>query len=224
MPYPDSCNEFHRNIIFDLDGTLIDSAKIILNCLDKAIQQSGNSLKKELIQELIGPPLEQVLSYLTETRNLNEISKMVDLFKKYYDDEGFKLTQPYQDIENLLKSLKQNNFVIYIATNKRLIPTIKTIEFLGWSDYFNKIYAIDSVPPKFKNKSHILKEMIKNEKFIIDQTIYIGDRNEDFMAAKENNLDFIYVNWGYGGQEKNLEIKKTVRDVVSLFTLLNLPT
>jgi phosphoglycolate phosphatase len=186
-----------KNIIFDLDGTLIDSAESILESLRNAFINTDNVPILELDTSLIGPPLVETIIKLLGTNELDKITPVINDFKRYYDEQGFKQSTYFVGIPELLNELKKNGQNLYIATNKRLIPTNKIINYLEWQSYFNEIYTLDTFNPNLKSKTGLISKILELNNFDIADTIYIGDRNEDANAAQFNNLEFMMAKWGY---------------------------
>lgn len=190
-----------KKIIFDLDGTLVDSASAILNGLAYAKNKINCDYVMDLNYSLIGPPLDQTLLKLVGNDNRCLINELTYAFKEFYDDHGYKITEPYDGVSELLKELFEFGFCLNIGTNKRMIPTMNLLDFFGWSKYFNRIYTIDSVLPCFLNKSFLIKELLNRNDFKSIDSVYIGDTAADEQAAYDNCISFIFVDWGYGRVE-----------------------
>lgn len=206
-----------ESVIFDLDGTLIDSAESIIFGLKIAIEKSRMRQMAPLNINLIGPPLKEVFKKLVHIETDYSLEKLIFDFKKYYDTIGYKQAKPYLGIENLLSKLKNLNIKIYLATNKRIKPTLKIVEHLDWKNKFNEIYAIDKFTNNiFSNKSMMIKNLIEKESIESKNTIYVGDTEEDIEFALENNLRAIFVRWGYGELKINL-----IRDEVKIISSTN---
>jgi len=101
----------------------------------------------------------------------------------------------------MLNELKDNNLQLYIATNKRSIPTKKIINFLGWGSFFDGIYSLDSFLPLAKSKNDILAKIISTHGLSKKNVIYIGDLEDDRIAAQANSIGFYFVEWGYDGEK-----------------------
>jgi phosphoglycolate phosphatase len=185
------------NIIFDLDGTLIDSAPSILAGFSFALESMGVEAQVPLEPTLIGPPLIETLSILSGLTSKTSLDKMAFAFKEYYDSTGYLQSLPYEGVERVLKSLKEDGVSLHLATNKRLTPTLKILECMSWSNLFSSIYTLDMLGRNFKTKGEMLTAQIQDIKINTKQTLYVGDRNEDRLAAQENNLGFVWANWGY---------------------------
>jgi phosphoglycolate phosphatase len=210
------------NIIFDLDGTLIDSAPSILECFRLTLQANNIAPQVKVETSLIGPPLAKTLSILTGKHDPLELEKLISDFKDLYDNEGYKETIAYPEIISLIEGIQKLNIRLHIATNKRLAPTLLILKFLGWSNYFDSVYSIDSRHPSFSNKAEMLSSLLLDQYIDTNSCIYIGDRFEDMESALENQLEFIGALWGY--QDQNLldqkglngyrDIKLLIRDLV----------
>ncbi len=189
------------NIIFDLDGTLIDSSSSILGCFRRVLELNNIEALCPLNSDLIGPPLIQTLSRITGVSDQNILSKLADDFKAHYDHEGYKSTLPFVGVSELLQACTTSGIDLHIATNKRLVPTILILEYLGWRSYFKNIYALDSSSPTFTNKAEMLSSLLGAKKISLNSAIYVGDRLEDNESAIENNLKFYGAAWGYADQK-----------------------
>jgi len=184
------------NIIFDLDGTLINSSKGILSALKMAFDVCKIEPKKILTDQLIGPPLNKLLPTLLSDENLNSVEPLTAAFKERYDNEGYKNLSVFSDVEVMLAKLSEQGHTLYIATNKRIIPTKKIIPFLGWSHYFDEIYALDSFP-NLASKQYLIENIMDLHNMEKEATLYIGDTVADFKASKANGLKYIMALWGY---------------------------
>ena len=186
-------------LIFDLDGTLIDSSKSILAGFVGAFEREGILPAVPPSPDIIGPPLKETLALLAGNTDPALVDRLAEGFKLYYDTEGYKATTVFDGIHNTLAELSRCNRSMHIATNKRLNPTLKIIEHLGWEKHFGKIRALDAWSPPVRNKSEMIGRLLAEENISPNTAIYIGDREEDYVAARANGLPFALATWGYGG-------------------------
>lgn len=207
-----------RNIIFDLDGTLIDSAPSIIDSLNHAFLISGLRPKIEINRSFIGPPLMETLSLLAGTRANEVLDPLASAFKIHYDTEGYKLTEAFPHVEQMLLALCRGNKNIYIATNKRSRPTLLIVDLLGWKNIFDGVFSLDGFAPDCNTKAEMLKNIVTSLDMDVSESIYIGDRNEDQEAAISSGLPFIMVGWGYQGesevQSKKLKDPKEIMEFI----------
>jgi len=118
-------------------------------------------------------------------------------FKQYYDKRGVLENNAFQGVDQMLADLNQRGHRLFVAANKRLVPTIVLIEYFSWCDYFSGIYSLDSFGSYLKDKAALLKQILEIHSLVNADTIYIGDRSEDSIAALDNELTFLHAAWGY---------------------------
>ena len=185
-----------KAIIFDFDGTLVDSEQAIYECfqsITKLIAPERVSYAKNI---LIGPPLRDTASEILGPEHQGSLDEFVQSFIEMHDEQVIQHTQPYPDVIKVLKKLHSKNIPMAIATNKRLAPTKKLICHFGWNDYFSFIECSDS-KPEMRNKDAMIQDIInQNESF--HGSYFIGDTVNDGLSANLNQLLFIKACYGYG--------------------------
>lgn len=185
------------NVIFDLDGTLVDSAPSILACFTATLAAHGIEPLIPMSDALIGPPLRETLQKLSNIEDPNRLELMIEEFKQHYDTKGYKATKVFPGVDSMLNDLHVAGFRLHIATNKRLKPALLILDHLGWSKLFKSVFASDSQTPSFTSKSAMLEALIVSESIYRSQAVYIGDKSDDRRAAFNNGLEFIGASWGY---------------------------
>jgi phosphoglycolate phosphatase len=188
-----------KTIIFDLDGTLIDSSASILAGFAGAFAGEGVTPTQPLVQEIIGPPLKDTLAILAGSRDSSLIDRLAERFKQHYDTAGYRATTVFDGVPEMLRALHGGAKTLHIATNKRLHPTLKILDHLGWSGLFGQVKALDAWSPPAVNKAEMIRRLMAEERIAPDTALYVGDREEDFSAATANGLAFALAAWGYGG-------------------------
>jgi phosphoglycolate phosphatase len=191
----------YKNIIFDLDGTLIDSAPTILNTIDAVLADVGIQSFKKMDRSLVGPPLKEIFKEILGENQVNRLDSLVDKFKEIYDTEEYKDTRKFDGVESLLTNLSSMGCKLHIVTNKRSVPTNLLIQMYNWTSVFESVYSLDSFGQHVENKQSLIGKMLKDQSVEVSEACYIGDSVDDGKAAKANNLDFIMVEWGYGKNE-----------------------
>lgn len=192
------------NLIFDLDGTLVDSAPGILTTLTFVLAEHGLKYADQLTPKLIGPPLREMLVELSGgSSDQILLDSMENTFKRHYDNKGVFETAAYDGAHQMLMTLKNQGHLLFVATNKRMSPTRALMKHFSWDHYFLGVYSLDSFKPVLKDKSSLLRKIIQTHALILADTIYIGDRPEDSDAAIKSDLKFLHARWGYGGEVPN---------------------
>lgn len=188
----------YQSVIFDLDGTLIDSSPGILECLGYALKKANLQPVMPLDNNLIGPPLRQTLMNLTGLPPGEAIEKLAITFRDIYDSEGYKSSLAYPGVEELLAKSNSLGIPMAIATNKRRTPTLKILEHLGWGRYFQMVGAVDTSTPSHADKATLLGSLLNELGVDAAASLYVGDKWEDGEAAAANGMSFAAAYWGYG--------------------------
>jgi phosphoglycolate phosphatase len=194
------------HLIWDLDGTLIDSAKEVLNCLELAATDSGLERSKQIRPFIVGPTIDAILKnafspeYLTDDIQ----RRIIKNFRALYDNSEFDMTKPFPGIEEIVKDT--TSFVHHVVTNKPDMPTKRILEKLGWTAHIATITTpytgIAATGRKQLNsKSKLFFDLIGTYD---EGSLFfgIGDMKSDCIAAKDNNIKSIGVLWGTGTREE----------------------
>jgi phosphoglycolate phosphatase len=185
------------NVIFDLDGTLIDSSDSILNSMKVAFEQCDITPCQPFLASLIGPPLHVTLATLAGTDNPDVITQLATRFMAHYDSVAYKKAVVFDGIDKMLNDLISQGYTLYLLTNKRIIPTLKIINYLSWETIFKGVYALDQLEHT-KNKTELIAHVVDINHLDKTNTVYIGDTEADRLATHHNGLHYLMVTWGYG--------------------------
>ncbi len=194
-----------NNIIFDFDGTLVDTKPGIIKAFQAMMGDMGvEPADEKTIGKLIGIPLAQFVEILLETQNFEIVKKGVALFKKYYSEKYIYDNIIYDGVYELLDNLKSDFAGNYIVSNKINIFLNKILEQHDINKFFVLVSGTDGTDIKSK-KSNYLCNLIKKNNFDQAKTVIIGDRRDDILAGRYNLIHTIGVTYGYGSREELIE-------------------
>jgi phosphoglycolate phosphatase len=185
-------------IIFDFDGTLIDSAHSVLASIAQALEVTRIPQVVPLGPQLIGPPLRKTLATVIGSEDPQQLEQLAAAFRDAYDQHGYRQTEIYAGVAALLETLHSADIALFIATNKRILPTRRILEHLGWQQWFAGVYALDALTPPAAHKRALVAEIIQRERLDAAASGMCGDSAEDQQAATSNALRFFAAAWGYG--------------------------
>ena len=207
------------SIIFDFDGTLVDSEITIYKCF----QSITNNLAPERIDYakniLIGPPLRDTASEILGPHHQGQLDEFVRKFIDMHDDHAIKNTQPYPEVVETLKKLSLKGISMAVATNKRYAPTIKLINHFDWQEYFITVECSDG-QSQIRNKDEMIQEILKNNNFT--KAFFVGDTVNDGLSANLNQLPFILARYGYGRDQdwSKVNVKKDIQKFSEILQLI----
>lgn len=185
-----------KNVIFDLDGTLLDTTEGILESVKYVIRRLGcHELPFELLLKFIGPPIQQsFITYLG--MNPEQAQKAADMFRDYYKTKSLLKAVPYAGIYELCNSLAHRQISMAVATYKREDYARILMQYYDFSDYCNPIHGGDN-HNKLK-KDAIVEMCMKEMGAAKDNTVLVGDTQNDAMAAERVGISFLAVTYGFG--------------------------
>jgi len=196
-----------KNIIFDFDGTLIDSRLGIIKTFQRITKEliSKQTSEKEIIR-LIGVPLVSILKTLLNTEDETLIKKGIVLFKKYYNSEGIYQNSVYPGAKEILGLLKNQSCELFIVSNKIELFIDKILEQRNLKKYFSFIVGTDGTNLQLEKPNQV-KDLLINYNLEKQKTVMIGDTENDIIAAKKNFILSIGVTWGYGSEDSLIKAK-----------------
>lgn len=188
----------YKYILFDLDGTIADSGKGIMNGVIYALEKFGiKETDQKVLNTFIGPPL--VDAFMKNYSFSNERAlKAVEYYREFYRREGIYQNSLYDGIYYLIKTLKQQGKTLVLATSKPQPFAEIVLKQYDLLKYFDFIIGA-TFDGSLNYKSDVIRVALQ-QSGITDKSlaIMIGDRYHDIEGAKENDLDTIGVLYGYG--------------------------
>ena len=186
-------------VIFDLDGTLTESAPGIVNSIRYALKKAGlPPLSEAELLTCVGPPLSEQLMALLHISS-QEALALLPLYREYFIRKGMFENRPYDGIAELLGSLHAAGMPMMVCTGKPE-PFAKTIlEHFELESFFCDCIG-STLDGRLKDKEEALAILLKRNG--ARRALMIGDRKYDVEAASANGIPCAGVLWGYGSQEE----------------------
>lgn len=203
----------YKYILFDLDGTLTDSAPGITACIKYACGKMGIECPDDaVLSTFVGPPL---LDMMQKTFSLSdaEAEKMLGFYRERFSTVGLFENSVYPGVRKMLASAKKAGKKLALATSKPEIYAVRILEKFSLSDYFDAITGSELSGDHVKKKDVMAISMQKLSA-AKGETLMIGDRRFDLEAANDLGVDALFVSYGYAekGEEAPFSPKFTASD------------
>jgi phosphoglycolate phosphatase len=211
-------------ILFDLDGTLTDSAQGILASFEYALAKvDWPAPSREVLDDVVGPPMRDTLSGLG-MRGAELEDALADYFERY-DAKGWAENTVFDGIPSLLSDLREAGARLAVATSKSERFAVRILEHFDLAGHFEFIGAASEDGAR-RRKADVIAHTL--DALALDPgadgldgtVVMIGDRVHDVSGAKANGIPAIAVEWGYGDPVEHEGARWTAPDVDALRLLL----
>ena len=194
-------------VIFDLDGTLIDTREDIANACNYALEQCGYpTVPLEEYNMLVGRGIDNLFRGALPEGHKDEdmVAKMRSIFVPYYNEHKCDFTKPYEGIMEALEVLSAKGLRFAVASNKYQEGTEQLVEkFFGKYDFVRILGQRDGKP--IKPDPLIVAEAMEGMPGITaDEVIYCGDSDVDMQTGIGAGVRTIGVTWGFRSREELL--------------------
>lgn len=188
-------------LLFDFDGTLADSSEGVFGCVLHALKKMGRPLPDgATLRKFIGPPLRE--SFQTQCGlSPQEAEEAVALYREEYSVTGLYKCRMYEGIESLLGRLKEEGFVLAVATSKPEVYARKILEGLHISQYFTFIAGAEFAGER-TDKPAVIRYALDSLHASPTDALMIGDRFHDVEGAHAFGMGCVGVLWGFGSEEE----------------------
>ena len=186
-------------ILFDVDGTLIDSAPGILNTLETVFRDMGVDLTNVNLRRYIGPPLRK--SFAEHFSDPAKIEEATERYRMIYHEKGSHEGGVYPGVPEMLRRLKDAGFTLCTATCKPTEVVTPILEEQGIAGYFAFVGGA-SMDESRDTKTDVIRHVLSQPALQGKRVLMVGDRSDDLQGAANCGLDAAGVLYGYGSREE----------------------
>ena len=187
----------YRTVLFDLDGTLSESAPGILGSLRRAFAEVGVPwVDDATARSLLGPPFSHSLPPLVGEHN---VPAVVAAYRRHYVEQGALLhTRRYDGILELVSTLFDAGIRLAVATSKPEPHAIRIVRHLELAEYFETVGG-DTVDGRRDSKAQVIGEvLLRLGDPAPESVLMVGDRSHDVIGAAAHGIATHGAGWGYG--------------------------
>ena len=187
-----------KAIIFDLDGTLIDTAPDLRAMLNQVlVGMDRRELTLEEVRGMIGDGTPAMMERaLAATGGITDFDRAHRRLMQIYEAGPANLSRMYPGVETTLRSLRDSGANLGICTNKPQVATLSVLEAFNIAHYFKAVAGGDTVPFRKPDPRHLLG-VIQRLNATISEAVMIGDSENDFAAARSAGVPVILLRYGY---------------------------
>lgn len=199
-PTPTPTPTMPRTLLFDLDGTLTDSAPGITRCIAHALERHGlDPVAEERLRACVGPPLAD--SFRALSGGDAQVESLISAYRERYVETGLFENTVYEGVETLLDALIEHGIEIHVVTAKPGVYAERVLEHFDLRRRFGGVHG-----PELDGSQTAKAELIETarHRHALDpaRTVMIGDRGVDMSSARAHGMGAWGVRWGYGSDDE----------------------
>ena len=213
----------YKCFLFDLDGTLLDTAPEFLTCLNALLKKNEKKLVTyDFVRNRVSDGVGRLIqdSFIIDENHSKFEELRNDLLDEY--DKNYLLSETFPGVDKLLKKLTKNKIDWMIVTNKPKKFSQEICKKFEWQHHAKAIVSPEDVNGKRKPDPESLNAALAKTTIKKDQSIYIGDNWRDIKAANNSGIDSALALYGYIDEENASLLNPTLKinqieDLINLF-------
>lgn len=188
-------------ILFDLDGTLIDSEVGIVTSIEYALGKLGAPLpSRDILRTWIGPPLRATFP-LALGDDAEAVEQAVALYRERFSTIGWREHTVYDGIGEAIETLAARGATLAVVTSKPDLYAGRIVESLPFGARFERVYAV-TPDSRVSEKAGLIAQALADFGRPAAQAAMIGDRHFDIEGARANGVRAIGAGWGFGSLDE----------------------
>ena len=204
-------------VIFDMDGTLLDSHKDITISINYVRESNYNlpPLEEAFIVEAINMDVRNLPKMFYGTEIYQDSDRAI--FEKHYFDQCVQNPYLYDGVEETLRKLVESKVKVSVATNAPTQFASRMLDHLNVADMFDLIIGADKVSAS-KPNPEMLHKILKHYNFDIEshKAWMVGDNSKDMLSAKNAGIDSVFATWGFSPDGKHDKVIHTPQEILDI--------
>ena len=204
-------------IIFDLDGTLLDTSPGIIECVKYAAKELGfPELTLAELRSFVGPPLRDSFRRCYGCSK-EDAEKLTAAYRAHYREGALLNAEPYEGIFEVCEKIKGKGIQIAVATSKPQQFAEQVLRHFGFDQYVSILHGADLEGTL--QKADLISACVKDANVLPKQCLMVGDTEHDAKGAQQANVPFLAAGYGFGVRERMLRypvlgVAETPADII----------
>lgn len=209
-------------ILFDLDGTLVDSLPGIEFSVHEAFNKCRLPAPNQSLREMIGPPIRTILSQAGNVNEEGTLDALEKAFRASYDGKGWQRSVCFPEAKRVLRLMHDGGHRLFVVSNKPRHVSLQILEREHISQYFEAVITRDSRSPNYGGKEEMIRAVLAERSIGWEHCLMVGDTTEDGNAAAAAGIKFVWMTHGYGSaaQMSSLPIEHSLESFSQFLPLI----
>jgi phosphoglycolate phosphatase len=195
-------------VVFDLDGTLIDSRRDLADATNALIEEYGGTpLSVEVVTAMVGEGAAVLVRRALRAARLDRVPEdALERFLAHYQERLTVHTRPYPGIPEALAALRERGCSLALLTNKPHTPTIRILELLDLARWFSDVVGGDTAAGRKPDPAGLL-QIIEHAQATPATTVLVGDSRIDVQTARRAAVRLCVARYGFGYREGEMGLR-----------------
>lgn len=209
----------YKNILLDLDGTILDSGSGIMKSIQYVLDHfSMYHEPEEKLRKFIGPALlDSFMNFYGFSKEKAE--EAVEYFRDYYPEKGMFDAFIYPGMRECIEKMAGDGKKLVLLTSKPIFFASQILQHFGLSDYFFMEIGPD-LSEQSSDKTRLIEKALREGNFLKDDCLMVGDTKYDILAAKDVGIDSVAALYGYGEVEEISIAKYSIEKPLDLLSIV----
>lgn len=209
----------YKNILLDLDGTILDSGSGIMKSIQYVLDHfSMYHEPEEKLRKFIGPALiDSFMNFYGFSKEKAE--EAVEYFRDYYPEKGMFDAFIYPGMRECIEKMAGDGKKLVLLTSKPIFFASQILQHFGLSDYFFMEIGPD-LSEQSSDKTRLIEKALREGKFLKEDCLMVGDTKYDILAAKDVGIDSVAALYGYGEVEEISIAKYSIEKPLDLLSIV----